>query len=630
MTDSIPSPVAGGGDRRLRILLVGPAPPFRGGIAHHTAELHRTLGPLARVTLHSYHRQYPKFLYPGRSDVDPAARPIDGVHYDLDCLNPWTWLKVGRLARDSDALCLPWWTQFWAPHYLLLALCLWGSGTRLIIICHNVVDHDAGPVARFLARRVLRRSHRFIVQTTGEQAGLKTILRRDAAVRIIPHPRVDRFAGGPSKSRETARKELDLPVDGTVILFFGLIRPYKGLDLLLKAFSHLAGEDPTVRLLVAGEPWVKDVDFEGDARRLGVGDRIRFRLEYLSDEDLTTCLRASDFAVFPYIEGTGSAALQAALGAGLPVVASRLPTFQEVEDHGYGLLVPPNDPGALVDALRRFVEADGRQPFAERISRDRGDTTGWNRLADAVVELASGTSDLGHAILETNSRRAKARKIARLIGRVRAIEGTRILEIGTGSGIIAHVLSRINRTGSVCAVDVRDERVTADGYDFQLVGSTHLPFGGGTFDIVVSNHVIEHVGEREAQLSHLTELGRLLAPSGLGYLAFPNRWRLFEAHFRLPFLSWLPGTWADAAVRFFGRGERYDCHPLSRTEILALIAEAGLEAEEITRQAIRATLEVEYPGLVRRLLLGLTPGLFTLFRGIVPTLVFILRRKPKP
>jgi hypothetical protein len=182
--------------RKTRILLIGPAPPFRGGISHHNTELFRHLKPIADVTLLSYRRQYPMFLYPGESDRDPQQMPLADVRYELDSMNPWTWFKAGLEARHKDALVLPWWTGFFAPHYLFMALMIMGSRTRLILFCHNVVDHDAGFMARFLARLVLRRSRRFIVQTREEKRRLRAVLKREASIEIIPHPPVSRFAGG--------------------------------------------------------------------------------------------------------------------------------------------------------------------------------------------------------------------------------------------------------------------------------------------------------------------------------------------------------------------------------------------------------------------------------------------------
>lgn len=373
--------------RKARIFLIGPAPPFRGGISDHNTELYRHLQVISDITLLSYRRQYPMFLYPGESDRDLDEEPLGDVRYELDSMNPWTWFKAGLEARRYDALVLPWWTQFFAPHYFFLALLLMGSDTRLVVFCHNVVDHDAGRMARLMARLVLRRSRRFIVQTREEKKRLQAVLKKDALIEIVPHPPVRRF-GESGLTRGEARRELGLREDAIVILFFGLIRPYKGLDILLNAFARIASDHPNAHLLVAGEPWNPEGSIEARTEELGIRDQATLMLRFLSDQEVKQCLVASDFAVFPYLDGTGSAALQAVLGANLPVIASRLETFREVEEEGIGLLVTPGDADVLARSLEHFLIEDNRAPFRNRISKALDSNQGWVRLAEAVKRLS--------------------------------------------------------------------------------------------------------------------------------------------------------------------------------------------------------------------------------------------------
>ena len=154
----------------------------------------------------------------------------------------------------------------------------------------------------------------------------------------------------------------------------------------------------------------------------------------------------------------------------------------------------------------------------------------------------------------------KAQKVERLLSAVCDIDAAQVLEVGTGSGVIAaHFAAIVGTQGSVHAVDVIDQRRVSAGFDFQLVKDTSLPFDDGTFDICISNHVIEHVGDRAAQAGHLEEIRRVLRPGAWLYLAVPNRWTFVEPHFRLPFLSWLPRNLRDTYVQLAGRGSRYVC-----------------------------------------------------------------------
>ncbi len=228
-----------------------------------------------------------------------------------------------------------------------------------------------------------------------------------------------------------------------------------------------------------------------------------------------------------------------------------------------------------------------------------------------------------HALLDIESRRRKARKIIRLMERERPVAGARVLDIGTGNGVIAAELAETGAT--VDSIDLRDERVVTDGYRFQLTGGTALPFPDGSFDLVLTNHVIEHVGGRPAQLHHLVEIRRVLAPGGAIYLAVPYRLRIVENHYRLPFLSWLPAGLADRYARLRG-AERYDCRLLDRRQVASLAREAGLTASERTLDVLQLAGDTE-TGIAARLA-GLPRPALRALLPLAPTLVYVLRASP--
>jgi len=229
-----------------------------------------------------------------------------------------------------------------------------------------------------------------------------------------------------------------------------------------------------------------------------------------------------------------------------------------------------------------------------------------------------------HAVLERFSRERKAKKIEQLLSPYCTIAGSKILEVGAGSGYISHYLSRTaGNAGSVMAVDVIDQRQQTDGYSFQLVTGTRLPFDDQSFDLVVSNHVIEHVGDRAAQLRHLLEIRRVLHPDGCLYLAVPNRWTLIEPHFRLPFLSWLPRSLRSAYVRLASRGEHYDCDPPSYREMVALFEGAGFRPRDVSIEGISALGQIEARSGLRRYMLKHSRYWAPPVRPIFPSFLFV-------
>lgn len=232
-----------------------------------------------------------------------------------------------------------------------------------------------------------------------------------------------------------------------------------------------------------------------------------------------------------------------------------------------------------------------------------------------------------HAILDAGSRRVKAQKIARLLEPARPLRGARLLDIGAGSGYIASNLrEHVGGEGEVWAVDVNDQRLTNEGYRFKPVTGTELPFEDDSFDVVLSNHVIEHVGDRSTQLHHLCEIGRVLAPGGVCYLAVPNRWGLVEPHFRLPFLSWIPAALRDPYVRAARRGSRYDCNLPTRGQATRLFSEAGFTHEEVTIAAMRVLRELETMSVATRLLCSAPEPVLRALLPLNPTMIFLLRR----
>lgn len=233
-----------------------------------------------------------------------------------------------------------------------------------------------------------------------------------------------------------------------------------------------------------------------------------------------------------------------------------------------------------------------------------------------------------HAATDLASRQSKALKIERVLGLVPGGEPLALLEIGTGSGGIAHYFGTHPRLScNVTAVDVNDSRRVHSGYDYLPVEGVVLPFGNASFDVVISNHVIEHVGDAEAQLTHLREIQRVLKTDGRAYLAVPNRWMLTEPHYSLKFLSWLPTSWRSPYLRWSGKGDHYDCEPLSRGQLERMLVATDLSYRNVCLDALRETLEIERPAArSTRLLRQVPDGLLWPFRGLIPTLIYRLEK----
>ena len=224
-----------------------------------------------------------------------------------------------------------------------------------------------------------------------------------------------------------------------------------------------------------------------------------------------------------------------------------------------------------------------------------------------------------HVDSDAQSRARKAQKVSSILQRLAPVgSGRSVLDVGCGAGFVARCLDGLN--WSVVAFDVADHRV-ASGFPFVLGRAETLPFRSGTFSVVVSNHVIEHIADAGA---HLREVRRVLSPDGFAYVATPNRLALLEPHYRLPLLSWLPRGLADAYVRL-RRVDKYDVFPFSRDGLVKEAANAGLECDDITPWMIAETAAVERSPLAR-LGSALPDGVLRWLSNLSPTFVFVMRR----
>jgi SAM-dependent methyltransferase len=228
------------------------------------------------------------------------------------------------------------------------------------------------------------------------------------------------------------------------------------------------------------------------------------------------------------------------------------------------------------------------------------------------------------AKFDERSRIAKAQKIAILSGVVRPPPNATMLYIGSGSGHIAAYFSRLGFGESgIFAIDVVDSEHVSGGYHVARVSGTKLPFPDGRFDFIISNHVIKHFVAHE-QHTHLAEIDRCLRENGKLYIAVPNRWGLIDAHYRVPFLGWLPRPLANSYLRLIRKADKYEWFPLSRGEFHCLLKQQGFQAEDVTLQAVR--LSGEKAGLLR-LVSGLPAWFWRLLRPVMPTFFFVCTKR---
>jgi glycosyltransferase involved in cell wall biosynthesis len=365
--------------RRTRLVFVAPLRPYRGGIAQYSTDLHCVLAGRTELLTVSFARQYPRWLYPGESDTEPGAgadREAD-VWYGLAPLNPWSWRQTLAkiLAHRPDAVVITWWTAFWAPAFGYLAKRLARAGVPVTFICHNVYDHEQTPLKSAFARHVLKHGRAFLVHSKEEVAALRGIAP-GAEVAVHPHPVFTQYHDPGTVPPRRAALEL---------LFFGLVREYKGVDVLANAMRELKGQD--MAWTVAGEWWMRSGAL---LNKLAQSENVEVIDHYIPLAEVAGLFARADLVVLPYRHATGSGVIPLAYRYGKPVVASSVGGIPEVVTDGVtGFLVPPGDAQALARALCRFQR---ERPNMTPAVRDAAQRMTWESLADELLRIMSPTS----------------------------------------------------------------------------------------------------------------------------------------------------------------------------------------------------------------------------------------------
>lgn len=378
------APDARAGSAR-RVGLLGPLHPWRGGLAQYLGLLGEALKAHAEVRAVTFTRQYPDFLFPGTSQFDEGApRPDFPVEHLLDSIGPWTW---GRAAKALDAfapgaLVLKWWMPFFAPSFASAVARARRNGTRVVLVCDNLVPHEPKFYDGFCTRWMLRESDGYLVMSDAVERDLDA-LKPGAPRRRVPHPFYAQFDRG-RFTRESARAKLGLA--GDVALFFGYVRHYKGLDTLLEAWPKVRERRPGATLVVAGEFYEKPDRYEALAKAAGEG-AVRMLNRYIPDDEVEALFRAADVTVLPYRSATQSGVTHVAYALGCPVIATRVGGIAETVREGEtGLTAPPEDPAALAAAVAGFFERGLGAAMAPHIARLQAEHS-WAALAASTVDL---------------------------------------------------------------------------------------------------------------------------------------------------------------------------------------------------------------------------------------------------
>ena len=334
----------------------------------------------------TFTRQYPKLLFPGSSQLVPDSKAPDVRPVRLlDTLNPLSWRRTANHILDEkpDVVLFSYWTSFFAPAFGSVARRLKREGVRVIALVHNALPHERRPGDRTLGKYFLRMCDGLIVLSDRVRQDVESLGAR-AEIRQVPHPAYDVFGTGIPK--EEARELLGIEVDRPVLLFFGFIRTYKGLHVLLEAMKSVSERLPDALLLVAGEFYQDEERLRSLAKPLG--NAVRFDDRYIERQHVAHYFSAADVVVQPYVSATQSGVAQIAFHFERSIVTTDVGGLGEiVPNEVAGLVVPPENPAALSDAIVRFFEENLAGQLEAGVRRER-ERYSWDHVCDAIEALA--------------------------------------------------------------------------------------------------------------------------------------------------------------------------------------------------------------------------------------------------
>lgn len=369
----------------MKILIVGPAWPYRGGIADFDERIARKyIKKGDEVEIFTFTLQYPSFLFPGKTQYSPDPRPEDlDIKRKVNSINPFNWIKVGRelKKKNADLLIIKFWLPLMAPCFGTIARIVKGNGkTKVVSILDNIIPHEHRPGDKILSKYFVSSIDAFIAMSKSVYDDLKSLNDKKPCL-MSPHPIYDNF--GTAVSREEAVGSLGLDPSAKYMLFFGFIRDYKGLDILLKAIADERIKNSDIKLIVAGEFYNNSEKYFELEKELGLEGKIIWRTDFIADEQVKNYFCASDIIVQPYKTATQSGVTQIAYHFEKPMLVTNVGGLPEIVPNGkVGYSVEP-EAKVIADAINDFYANERYSEFVENIKEEKKKYS-WDRMLENV------------------------------------------------------------------------------------------------------------------------------------------------------------------------------------------------------------------------------------------------------
>ncbi len=372
-----------------KIIIIGTAFPLRGGLASFNERLARAFqenGDL--VTIYTFTLQYPKFLFPGKTQYSSDAAPQDlKIEVKINSINPFNWIRIGREIRKlhADLLISKFWLPFMGPCLGTILRIGKKKKTRIVSVIDNIIPHEKRPGDFAFAKYFTNTVDAFVVMSKSVGEDMKKFVTKQP-IKYIPHPIYDNYGEIVDKKKALSRLNLDPNLN--YILFFGFIRDYKGLDLLLEALADEQIRKLPVKAIIAGEFYANEEKYIGLIKHLGIESQLELRTSFIPNSEVRFYFGAADLVVQPYKSATQSGISQLAYHFEKPMIVTRVGGLPEIVEDGVSGYVVEVNKDKIVEAILDFYEKKKEKELSLGV-RQAKKRFSWENLVNGIYELST-------------------------------------------------------------------------------------------------------------------------------------------------------------------------------------------------------------------------------------------------
>jgi len=376
---------------KKKIILIGPAYPYRGGNALFVTHTYESLKNHFDVKIYNYKLLYPSFLFPGTTQFDKSKEQVFKVPSEriINSINPFNWLKVANLLKkeSADLVVFDWWHPFFGfCHGSISFLLRKKYKNKILFITENVVSHEANAIDKFLTKIGLSSASKFLALSGIVEKEVQQYSKGKKVYRS-ELPVYDCYKQSEEANIKKLKQDLGFDEDSFVLLFFGYVRKYKGLDILIEAFPKILSVNPNAKLLIVGEFYDDPKESTELIKKRKLEEKVKVINQFVPNEEVAKYYQASDLVILPYRSATQSGILNVAYGFYKPVIVTDVGGLAEFVDEGKtGFVVKPNSPEAIADGVQKFLSSKVQTDFTVHI-QERNRKNSFNQLPEVFEKI---------------------------------------------------------------------------------------------------------------------------------------------------------------------------------------------------------------------------------------------------